>query len=75
MADEMEKLEGKGLVGRPANELQTLLTSRREDLRKARFKHALNQLQKTHTLTVLRRDIARLKTALAHQPASLRDVT
>jgi large subunit ribosomal protein L29 len=45
-------------------ELQGLLVGKRDEARAMRFKHAMGQLQKTHQLRQLRRDIARIETVL-----------
>lgn len=45
-------------------ELVSLIDSKTEELHQAKFKHALSQLQTTHELKQLKRDIARLKTVL-----------
>lgn len=50
---------------RSKGELQSLLSSKLEELRQNRFKHALGRLSKTHALKLLKGDIARLKTVLA----------
>ncbi len=45
-------------------ELQTSLKETQETLSKQRFQHALRQLQDTSYLSILRKDIARLKTVI-----------
>lgn len=45
-------------------ELQTALQETQETLSKQRFQHALRQLQDTSYLSILRKDIARLKTLI-----------
>ena len=45
-------------------ELRSLLAGKAEDHHKVKFSHALGQLQETHKLRQLRRDVARLKTLL-----------
>ena len=64
MADTKEKLTGAALLQRPAEELRAQLAAKREAWRKAAFKHASRDPQATHLLGHLRRDVARLSTAL-----------
>ena len=47
-----------------AMELQTSLKETQETLSKQRFQHALRLLQDTSYLSILRKDIARLKTVI-----------
>ena len=54
----------KELRGRGAAELESLVVQKREELQQVRFKHALGQLQETHKIKALRRDIACLQTVL-----------
>ena len=63
-----DKLSMEQLQERNNAELHSLLGSKAEELRKARFKHAMGQLRETHTLKVLRRDIAKVHTLLARRP-------
>ena len=51
-------------------ELRSLLDSKREELHQVRFKHALGQLDKTHSLKQLKRDISRLSTILSERKIS-----
>ena len=48
-------------------ELQTKLTEARQDLFNLRFQHAVAQLEKTHSIPVARKNIARILTALAEK--------
>ena len=51
-------------------ELRSLLESKREELHQAKFKHTLGQLDKTHALKQLKRDISRLSTVLRQRELS-----
>lgn len=59
----------KEIRGRGDAELVSLLDSKAEELHQVKFKHALGQLQTTHELKQLKRDIARLKTVLGESRA------
>ena len=48
-------------------ELQTKLTEARQELFNLRFLHAVAQLEKTHSIPVARKNIARILTALAEK--------
>ena len=48
-------------------ELQTKLTEARQELFNLRFQHAVAQLEKTHSIPVARKNIARILTALAEK--------
>jgi large subunit ribosomal protein L29 len=62
-----EKVKATELKGRHESELRSLLSNKQEELRKARFKHALNQLRETHSLKALRLDIAKINTVLSQR--------
>ncbi len=64
-----QSIPAKELRERADAELESLLKSKTEELQKARFKHALGQLPKTHTLKTLKREVARIETVL-HQRAT-----
>lgn len=55
------------LRGRQDDALRALLAEKQVEERKALFKQALGQLQKTHVLRQLRRDIARVSTELTRR--------
>ena len=75
MSGKKEKLDLAQLRQRNAAEVRSLLTSKAEELRKSRFKHALGQLRETHILKGLRKDIAQLNTVLAAQSAQAEERT
>jgi large subunit ribosomal protein L29 len=62
-----EKVKATELKDRHESELRSLLSNKQEELRKARFKHALNQLRETHSLKALRLDIAKINTVLSQR--------
>ena len=64
MADNDNRILVKELRSRGDEELVSLLESKIEDLHGANFKHAVGQLEHTHSLRQLRRDIARLRTVI-----------
>ena len=64
MSEEKTKLQVVELKARGEAELQSLIATKLEELRKFRFKHAMGQLRETHVLRNLRRDIAKVRTAL-----------
>ena len=64
MSGKEEKLNVEELSKRGESEVRSLLTSKSDELRKTRFKHAMKQLRETHVLGQLRRDIAKLNTVL-----------
>lgn len=64
MAKSEDAVVVKELRGRADAEVRSLLATKIEDLHGVKFKQALGQLQETHTLKVLKREIARLKTVL-----------
>ena len=49
---------------RKANELREMLVKARETAYEARFNHASQAMQKTHVLGGMRRNVARIATAL-----------
>ena len=59
----------KEIRDRADAELVSLIESKSEELQQAKFKHALGQLQTTHELKQLKRDIARLNTVLRESVA------
>ena len=67
----MAKIENavvvKELAERGDAELKSLLDSKVEELHGVKFKHALGQLQETHTIKALKHDIARLQTVLSQR--------
>lgn len=65
-----DQIAAKELRQRGEPELRSLLSSKNEELQKARFKHALSQLRQTHNLKTLRREIARLTTILGEHSRS-----
>ncbi len=67
MAEETEIIVPKELLGRSADELESLMNQKVDALHAAKFKNALGQLDKPHTMKQLRRDIARLKTVLTEK--------
>lgn len=50
-----------------AAELRTRLAETRQELFNLRFQHAVAQLEKTHSIPVARKNIARILTALAEK--------
>lgn len=65
MAESAKKVTNVAPAG-SADELEAHLVGKREELRKLRFSHARRELKQTHQLGALRREVARLATALAH---------
>jgi large subunit ribosomal protein L29 len=64
MAKNENIIVAKELRERGDAELRSLLASKREELHGVEFKQALGQLRETHTIRLLKRDIARLQTLL-----------
>ncbi len=64
MAKSEDSVVFKELRKRADAEVRSLLAAKVEELHGVKFKKALGQLQETHTLKVLKRDIARLQTVL-----------
>ena len=64
---ENDEIEVKEARQWSEGELRALLTKRREEAQKMRFKHALGQLKESHKLKLGRRDIARLETILGER--------
>lgn len=60
----MKARKAKDLRELNDQELMSTLKEAQETLAKQRFQHALKQLQDTAYLTILRKDIARMKTIL-----------
>ncbi len=69
MAKSENMVVAKELRERSEAELKSLLASKIEELHKVKFNHALGQLRDTHTLKLLKKDVARLKTVLREQQA------
>jgi large subunit ribosomal protein L29 len=67
MAKNENMVVAKELRERSEAELRSLLAAKVEELHKVKFNHALGQLRDTHTLKLLKKDIARLKTVLKEQ--------
>ncbi len=67
MAKSEDGVVVKELRERADAEVRSLLATKVEELHGVKFKKALGQLQETHTLKVLRRDIARLKTVMTER--------
>jgi large subunit ribosomal protein L29 len=57
-------LTSKELRGLDAGKLAEKLSQSEEELFKLRFQHATAQLEKTHRLRELKKDIARIKTVM-----------
>lgn len=66
MASE-DRVVAKEMGDRSESELEALLNGKREELHKVGFKHAIGQLQQTHLLKSLKRDIARIETVLGQK--------
>lgn len=58
------KISSVDLRGRSTDELSSLCTSKIDELQRMRFKHAMGQLPKTHSIGILRREVARMLTIL-----------
>lgn len=71
MAKNANMVVAKELRERNDDELKSLLAEKYEELHSARFKHALGQLDKTHGLKFLRRDIAKMRTVLAERASAV----
>jgi len=69
MSDKKEQIKTADLKDRHEAELRSLLSNKQEELRKARFKHALGQLRETHILRGLRLDVAKINTVLTQRKA------
>ncbi len=69
MSGKNEKIKAAELKDRHDAELRSLLANKQEELRKARFKHALGQLRETHILRGLRLDVAKINTVLTQRKA------
>lgn len=67
MAKSEDAVVVKELRERGDAEVRSLLATKVEELQGVKFKQALGQLQETHTLKVLRREVARLKTVLGER--------
>ena len=73
MAKNDNTVVAKELRDRTDAELESLLGTKAEELHRGKFKHALGQLRETHTLKVLRRDIARIRTVLTQRNTEKRE--
>jgi large subunit ribosomal protein L29 len=73
MASGEDRLSAKELRERNAGELRSLLAAKQEELQKTSFKHSLGQLQNTHLIVGLRKDVSRLKTILNEQAAQAQE--
>ena len=62
--NEHARLSAAELSKLSAGELREKLAEQREELMRARFKHAAAQLEKTSELKAMRRQIARISTLL-----------
>lgn len=60
-------LQAKELRDLDAAQLAEKLSQSQEELFKLRFQHATAQLEKTHRLNELKKDIARLQTVLTQK--------
>lgn len=69
MASE-DRVVAKEIRDRSESELEVLLSGKREELHKIKFKHALGQLQETHLVKGLKRDIAKIETVLGEKRRS-----
>lgn len=70
MAKDANALVAAELRKQTSAELSSRVAAKREELHKLRFKHALNQLPKTHVLRQIRRDIAKLQTVINEKAGS-----
>ena len=70
MAENEERVLVKELRERSDAELASLRDAKTEELHRASFNHALGQLQTTHVLKALKRDIARINTVLRQRQPS-----
>tara|TARA_B100000959_G_C14945887_1_gene609882 strand:- start:171 stop:392 length:222 start_codon:yes stop_codon:yes gene_type:complete len=73
MASGEDRLSTKELRERSTGELRSLLAAKQDELQKTNFKHALGQLQNTHLIGGLRKDVSRLKTVLNEQAAQAQE--
>ena len=60
-------MKAKELKDLTANELNSKLAELKEELFNLRFQHAVNQLENPKRLQAVKRDIARVKTAISEQ--------
>ena len=63
-------MKGKDLVGKTKDELKNTLGDLKKEQFNLRFRKATGQLENTASARKVRRDIARVKTALHKQPAA-----
>lgn len=66
MSSEQKSSKLEDLSQYSTSQLLEILTAEDVLLQKARFKHALGQLRETHRLSMSRKRIARVKTALTY---------
>ena len=64
---EQNILDPSELRGKSFDESQVILLSALDELKKIKFKGALRQLKKTHTLRIARRYVARLRTLMTEK--------
>ena len=60
-------MKAKELKDLTANELNSKLAELKEELFNLRFQHAVNQLENPKRLQAVKKDIARVKTAISEQ--------
>jgi len=63
-------MKGKDLVGKTKDELNTKLGDLKKEQFNLRFRKATGQLENTASVRQVRRDVARVKTALQKQSAA-----
>ncbi|MBX3454377.1 50S ribosomal protein L29 [Ferrovibrio sp.] len=63
-------MKGKDLVGKTKDELKTKLGDLKKEQFNLRFRKATGQLENTASVRQVRRDVARVRTALQKQPAT-----
>ena len=62
-------MTAKEIRGMTAEELNAKLAELKKELFNLRFQHAVNQLENTHKMTEVKRDIARVMTVLNEKNA------
>ena len=55
-------MKASELRGKTAEELNSFVQTRQIDLARLKFRHAAGQLEKTHDLKKLKKEVARIKT-------------
>lgn len=63
-------MKAKELRDQTDDELVTLLETKKRELMNLRFQLAMNQLDNTNKMTVVKRDIARVKTIMTERQLS-----